>query len=70
MNGTGKRLDVMCSTGTTACGYRVGGYWIGSTIYGLDSFPLLALSRIDYSKVDPGLSERIYYLQKGKALRI
>ncbi len=54
----------MCSTGTWACEYRVGGYCIGSAIYGLDSFPLLGPSHIDYSKVDPGLSDRTYFLQK------
>ncbi len=52
-----KGLEVMCSTGTRAWEYRVGGYCIGSAIYGLDSFPLLAPSHIDYSKVDPGLSD-------------
>ncbi len=56
MNGTEKGWEVMCSTGTRACQYRVGGYCIGSVIYGLDSFPLLAPSHIDYSKVNPGLS--------------
>ncbi len=43
-----KGLEVICSTGTRACEYRVGGYWIGSAI---NSFPLLAPSHIDYSKV-------------------
>ncbi len=66
VNGTEKGLEVMCSTGTRACVKRVGGYWIGSTIYGLDSFPLLAPSPIDYSKVDPGLSDRAYILQKAR----
>ncbi len=56
----------MCSTWTRACEYRVGGYWIGSAIYGLDSFPLLAPSHIDYSKVDPGVSDRDYFLQKAR----
>ncbi len=44
----------MCSTGTRACKYRVGGYCIGSAIYGLDSFPLLVPSHSDYSKLDLG----------------
>ncbi len=43
-----------------ACEYRVGGYYIGSAIFGLDSFSFLAPYHIDYSKVDPGLSDRAY----------
>ncbi len=39
---------------------------IGSAIYGLDSFPLLVPSHIDYSKIDPGLSDRAYFLQKAR----
>ncbi len=66
MNGTEKGLEVMCSTGNQAFEYRVGGYCIGSTTYGLDSFPLLAPSHINYSKVDLGLSERAYFLQKAR----
>ncbi len=56
----------MCSTGTGAYEYRVGGYCIASAISGLDSFPLLAPSHIDYSKVDHGLSERAYFSQKAR----
>ncbi len=37
---------------------------IGSAIYGLDSFPLLAPSHIDYSKVDPGLQKARNYVHK------
>ncbi len=37
---------------------------IGSAIYGLESFPLLGPSHIDYSKVDPGLSYRAHFLQR------
>ncbi len=58
-----KMLEVTCSTGTRACEYRVEGYCIGSAIYGPDSFSLLVPSHIDYSKVDPGLSDRAYFLQ-------
>ncbi len=37
---------------------------IGSAIYGLDSFPLLAPSHIDYTKVDPGLSNlQLFYIR-------
>ncbi len=61
-----KRLEVMCSTGTRACEYRVGGYCIGSAIYGPDSFPLLVPSHIYYSKVDSGLSDRAYFLHKAR----
>ncbi len=43
-----------------------GGYCTGSAIYGLDSFPLLVPSHTDYSKVDLGLSDRAYFLQKGR----
>ncbi len=35
---------------------------MGSAIYGLDSFPLLAPSHINKSKVDPGLSDTAYFL--------
>ncbi len=63
-NSIEKGLEVTCSTGTKACEYRVGGYCIGSAIYGLDSFPLLVPSHIDYSNVEPGLSDRAYLLQK------
>ncbi len=64
MNGTKQGLEVMCSTGTMAYEYGVGGYCIGSAIYGPDSFPLLVPSHIDYSKVDRGLLDRAYFLQK------
>ncbi len=64
MNGTEKGLEVMCSRGTRACEYRVGGYCIGSAISRLDSFQLLVTSQIDYTKVDLGLSDRSYFLQK------
>ncbi len=66
MNGTEKGVEFMCSIGSRACEYRVGGYWMGSAIYGLDSFPLLAPSHIDYSKVDPGLSNKAYFLQNAR----
>ncbi len=57
----------MCSsTGTRACKYRVGGNCIVSPIYGIDSFPLLVPSHIDSSKVDLGLSDRAYFLQKAR----
>ncbi len=36
----------------------------GSAINGLDSFTLLASSHIDYSKVDPGISDMAYFLPK------
>ncbi len=39
---------------------------IGSAIYGLDSFPLLVPSHIGYLKVNPGLSDRAYFLQKAR----
>ncbi len=64
MNGTGKGLEVTYRNGTRVCEYRVGGYCIGSTIYGLDSFPFLVPSHIDYSKVDHGLSDKANFLQK------
>ncbi len=66
MNGTEKGLEITCSTVTRACEYRVGGYCIGSAIYGPDSFSLLVPSHIDYSKVDPGLSDSAYFLQKAR----
>ncbi len=66
MNGTEKGLEVAYNTGTGACGYRVGDYCIGSAIYRPDSFPLLAPSHIDYSKVDHGLSNWAYFLQKAR----
>ncbi len=66
MNGTETGLEVTCSTGTRACEYRVGDYCIGSAILGLDSFPLVVPSHIDYSKVDLGLSDRAYFLQKAR----
>ncbi len=56
----------MCNMETRGCEYRVGGYWMESAIYGLDSFPLLAPSHFDYSKVDPGLSDMAYFLQKAR----
>ncbi len=66
MNGTEKGLEVKCSIGTRACEYRVEGYWIGRAIYGLDSFTQLAPSHINLSNVDPGLSDRTYFLQKAR----
>ncbi len=66
MNGKEKGLEVTCSTVTRACEYRVGGYCIGSVIYGLDLFSLLEPFHIDYSKVDPGLSDKAYFLQKAR----
>ncbi len=69
MTSTEKRLEVTCSTDTRACEYRVGGYCIiGSAIYGLDSFPLLQSSHIDYSKVDPGVIRQGLFLAKSKEL--
>ncbi len=66
MNGMEQWLEVMFSTRTRTCLYRVEGYWIGSVIYGLELFPLLVPSPIDYSKVDPVLSDRAYFLQKAR----
>ncbi len=66
LNGTENGLEVMCNTWTRGCEYRVEGYWIGSTIYGLDWLPLLAASHINYSNLDLGLSDRAYFLQKAR----
>ncbi len=39
MNGTETGLEVTYGTGIRAWEYRVGGYWIGSPIHVLNSFP-------------------------------
>ncbi len=67
-NGTeqkGWKLYVVQALGSLS-GYKVGGFWIRSTIYRLDSFTQLEPSHINYSKVDPGLSDMDYVLQKAR----
>ncbi len=64
MNKRGEQKEMELCNVWRAFEYRVWGYWLGCAIYGLDSFPLFAPPHIHYSKVDPGLSDRAYLLQK------